>query len=950
VASTHHLYAAFARQAYSRPDSVALRFGQHSVRYSELDVAVNRAAAGLAGRDLPRGFTAVLHLERSVEWVVAVLAVHARGGTVVPLPPSYPAMRRQSVLDFVAPDIVIDAGLAPAGPLPTWNPVNLGSLLAGGSQTVPKAELDPDQAAFVLASSGSTGRPKMIVRSHRSFFHRLEWTWAGHPFGEGEVGCHKAPLTTTHGVYELFEPLLAGATTVVLPDEETRNLETFWRRIRTEGVSRLLLVPSALQASLDMPGFEFPELQVVVLMGEYLATGLAEEAVLRLPPRTAVYSVYGSTEASSALVCDLRESLRPGEELPLGHPISDDVRAVVLDPTGVPIRPGGEGRLHIGGTNLFSGYLSDAEATRAALVSPAGSNGVVYDTRDKVRVTLDGALHFLGRTDHTVKVRGFRVALSEVERALMAHPKVAQAVVVFSHDGSAQRLMGFYSPSTVGTDDLFRWLRDRLLDYMVPSALVGLDSFPLSARGKVDRSQLAASMPHRAAPEGTTERTAVGAETPTEIRISEVWAGVLGHTDFTVHQSFFEVGGSSLTVFSMVHRLRVVLGVDPARLKEETVWRFPSVRALARYLARAPEAGDRGEGQDPILLTLRTAKDATLEPLFAISSAGGTVGAYEKLSQAVKTGRAVVGLQDPFLWGARPVGEGFDDWISRYLKAIRAHQPNGPYHIVAFSSAGAFGLEISRRLRSMGERVALLTLVDPIAMDRDSTWRFGRWALQAIWMRAPVRWAVRRVGRLRAPLSSLRRFAPDPAPTELTPEEIRAMADAAREDKGHLLSLSALMELNTGLPFALSEADFEGLAPDRYLAVFLNRARSIAPGVAVDRLERMVSQYPLQVRAQHLYRMRPYDGPVLLVEPLSPHAGLVAAHLRPWISDLRVRRFEVGPVPSRLEGAAMRHGALDPHYRSMRDDRFISLLAEELDMALGPETSEGPCPDAAGGI
>ncbi len=947
--SGRHFYEVFARRARASPGSTALVSGERRVTLAELEALVHRVASALVARGLAPGFTAGLHLDRSVEWVVGALGVHAAGGVVLPLPPSYPARRRREIVDCVAPAIVVDHGSTPLDPSVGGPGISLERLIAEGSGEPPRASLDPDQAAFILASSGSTGLPKLIIRSHRSFFHRLGWTWARHPFGAGDIGCHKAHVTTTHGVYELFEPLLAGAPVLILTEAETRSLELFWDRIREHEVTRLLLVPSALQASLDMPGIEFPNLGVVVLMGEYLPPGLAERALERLPQRTALYSIYGSTEASSALVCDVRRSLRRGQELALGRPIADSVQALVLDAAGQPVAAGEEGRLYLAGPNLFSGYVSDPEGTRAVLVSPPGRDGVVYDTRDTVRITAEGDLHFVGRTDHTVKVRGFRVHLLEVESALLEHEGVKQAAVVVADDGPTPRLVGFYTPPTVTAADLFESLRASLPDYMVPSSLVGLDELPLTARSKVDRARLLRSLPTAAAT-GAAPAAGVGTATasPTEQILQDVWAAVLGHRGFSLDQSFFEVGGTSLTVFSMVHRLREALELSPARLREDVVWRFPTLRGLARHLDEDPDATHEAPRPDRLLLTLRAAKDDGLTPLFVVGSAGGTVGAYERLARILKTDRAIVGLQDPFLWGDRPASEPFEAWVERYVAAVRERQPEGPYRLMAFSSAGAFGLELAQRLRSARQEVAALVLVDPLAMDRDSTWRYGRWALQAIWMRGPVRRLVRSLGRLRRPLSSLRALLPDPDPAPLSDEEWEAVAEAARTDLDHLLALSTLMELNSGRPFSLSPADFAGVSPERYLEVFHARIQEVALEISLANLERMVSQYPLQIKAQHRYRLRPYDGRVLLFEPVTPHAGLVAEHLRPWIPDLRCQRLEVGPIPAGLEVAAGRFGALDRHYRSMRDDLFVGALARALESEFGAGGADRECdPDGS---
>jgi hypothetical protein len=790
----------------------------------------------------------------------------------------------------------------------------------------------PDAPAFILSSSGSTGTPKLIVRSHRSFFHRLRWTWRHHPFVDRDLGCQKAHMTTTHSLYELFEPLLAGAAAVIMSDEQARHLEGFWESIRQRGITRLLIVPSALRASLDMPAFEAPPLRVVVLMGEYVAPELARRAVHAFHPDTSLYSIYGSTEASSALVVDLRESLEPGRELPLGVPISDDVVAAVLDGDRCPVDEGQAGRLYLGGTPLFSGYLNDPDLTGAVLAEVTGHAGLMYDTRDQVRMAEDGRLDFVGRVDHTVKIRGFRVDLPEVERALCEYPGVRQATVVVTGEATGNAsLVGFHIPAAVDASSLFAALRAQLPDYMIPSTLVGLDAFPLTSSAKVDRVQLMAEYAAR-------RRDGSGSATlsPLEQQVADAWDMTLGSRGYEPDDSFFEVGGTSLSVFTLVHRLRETFGLDRHQLTEEFVYRFPALRAQA-LACDSVRRGivPAGTGENPVLVTLRQGRRGTArEPLFVIASAGGTVGAYQKLAGALTTDRAVLGLRDPFLWGAREATAGFSEWVDVYIAAIRERQPAGPYFICAYSSAGAFGLEIALRLQESGSEVALLALVDPLGLDRMDPGRFGHWAFRAIWMRRPERAMVRLRSLLHRADGGHSGREADRGKT-YTPEEYDEVVTAAHTTREHLLMIGALLQLNTGLPILLSEDDFSSLPPAQYLAVLQDRVTAASPDVDPSTLERLAVQYLIQVQSQHSYRLRPYGGRTLLVEPTSAHSGLVRLLLRPYLSDLHACEVPAGPPDPNRPPLHPVLGRLETHFRSMRDDVFVRGLARILDPMLG---------------
>jgi hypothetical protein len=247
-------------------------------------------------------------------------------------------------------------------------------------------------------------------------------------------------------------------------------------------------------------------------------------------------------------------------------------------------------------------------------------------------------------------------------------------------------------------------------------------------------------------------------------------------------------------------------------------------------------------------------------------------------------------------------------------------------------------MEIAHRLRDAGKEVAVLALVDPLAMDRSSRRRFGYWALWATWTRPAYRRLVRLAGALRVPFVRLLQ-APRPArPDESgapAGESFRALAEEVTRDRGHLMTLACLLELHTGLPFNLTDDDFRGVPPDEALGVLQERVSSLTPEVDPVGIERITIQYQLQVRSQHAYKLRPYRGAVLLVEPASTYSGLVATLLRPYVRRLTTRTVELGPPSERTRVITAPFGNLATHYRSMRDDGFVRGLAAELDAVLG---------------
>jgi thioesterase domain-containing protein len=572
----------------------------------------------------------------------------------------------------------------------------------------------------------------------------------------------------------------------------------------------------------------------------------------------------------------------------------------------------------------------------------------LYDTRDDVKRSAAGEIVFSGRADDTVKVRGFRVELGEIESAMLDCAGMTQAAVVVTDDREPS-LVGFYTPAAVPARAVLEVLRDRLPPYMVPTRLIGLGSFPLTERSKLDRRRLLA--------EHLQERGDAGIENASAIeqRVADVWARALGHRGFELDSSFFEVGGTSLKTAVLAHRLREAFGLDAGRLRESFVYRFPTVTAMARALAHDGHEPGAHSDESGVLVTLRRATDPTAPPVFCVASAGGTLGAYQKFAGAIRYAGEVVGLRDPYVSAGRDPTESFDRWVDRYLAAVRERQAQGPYCLVAYSSAGAFGIEIAQRLRDDGHHVRLLALVDPLGIDGDHWRRYGWWVMLATHARPAIRWLTRLAGAMRQPAAAMIRAAARRGPRStfaLDDAQFQALAQEMLTSRPRIEALAALMELNTGLPIDLTHrgtsigpvaepavpasAGASDAAPTAAMTALKARVAAVMPEVDPDTIERIAKQYKLQLDAQRAYRMRPYDGAVLLVEPASTYSGLLRWQFRPHVRSLRTVTLDLDAADEGTAALTRRFGPWAPHFRCMRDGKFAESLAREVERALAP--------------
>ena len=480
AAARRRIDVAFLDQCSRTPTALALIEGQQSVTYTQLRQLALHIARQLEAHAKPKSIV-VIHLDRGIEYVSALLGTWLAGCVALPLPRSYPDVRKREIIRHSDPSFGISK--TPLGILPMLGP---------SEPTQQESEFDwplalcSSEPAVVLCSSGSTGRQKLIVRSHESFFHRFEWTWSTLPFQERELCCQKSHMTTTHSVYELFEPLLQGTATQIIREEAVQDVENFWRTIASQRFTRLLLVPSLIQWATRIPGLDLSALKRVVLMGEYVNSRTALLALETFPLQTEIFSVYGSTEASSSMVCDLRAYRLTGE-LPLGQPISSDIATAVVKSDGTEAVSGEDGVLLIRGPCLFDGYLNNPSLTEEAFSNFRESR--FYNSRDRVRIVADGRIEFVGRVDTTVKIRGFRVDLEEVESKIVDWPGVEHALTFLHRRKEGIEALAAIVCPKLPVEPIRNYLCRELPDYMVPGVIHTVANMPRTASGKLDRSQ-----------------------------------------------------------------------------------------------------------------------------------------------------------------------------------------------------------------------------------------------------------------------------------------------------------------------------------------------------------------------------------------------------------------------------------------------------------------------------
>ncbi|MEU6352023.1 amino acid adenylation domain-containing protein [Streptomyces sp. NPDC047072] len=554
----------FRSQAARTPDALALVFGEQRLTYAELDERVERTARVLAGMGVGPERTVAVALPRSLDLVVALLAVHRAGGAYLPVDADQPPERRALMLAEARPVCVIEEGLpeGPEGELPS--------------------SYDPLSPAYVIYTSGSTGRPKGVVVPHEGIANRLLWMQHAYGLTAEDRVVQKTPSGFDVSVWEFFWPLITGAALVVARPDGHRDPAYLADLIREQGVTTAHFVPSMLQVFLAEPAAtRCTGLRRVMCSGEALPVAVAER-FRRVLPGVELHNLYGPTEAAVDVTAG--EVVPGAGEVTIGRPVWN-TRTYVLDSALRPVPPGVPGELYLSGVQLARGYLDRPGLSAERFVAdPYGGPGArMYRTGDLARWRADGTLDYLGRTDHQVKIRGVRVEPGEIEAVLARHGSVGQAVVV----PHGQVLVAYVVPAkgaACAPETLRRYTADALPAAMVPAAFVPLDALPLTANGKLDRRALPAVYLTAGGGAGGRGRD------PREEILRGLFAEVLGADRIGVDDDFFALGGHSLAAMRLVSAVRAAFG---AEVSLRTVFDAPTVSLLGQRLTASATGGAR---------------------------------------------------------------------------------------------------------------------------------------------------------------------------------------------------------------------------------------------------------------------------------------------------------------------------------------------------------------------
>ncbi|HEY3822948.1 MAG TPA: amino acid adenylation domain-containing protein [Bryobacteraceae bacterium] len=604
------LDALFIDQVRRTPDAVALAFEGQTLTYAELNNRADRIAAALQNRGVAPETVVAIALDRSPEMIVAILGVLKADGAWLPVGIDQPADRISFLLEDAAPAFIIGDPIS-RNRFPQSVHANLldyDDLIRHDAGVPVKNTASPSNLAYVIYTSGSTGRPKGVLIEHRGAVNLAIAQAKLFGVGGGSCVLQFAAPTFDAAVSEIFVTLLNGGKLLLARREQLLGPDL--ATLLHDGEVNVVTLPPSVLATI--PEVDLPDLHTLVVAGE----ACPPELVRRWARGRRIVNAYGPTETT---VCATAGECDGDQRITIGRPI-DNVRVYLVDENRKPVPIGVPGELLVGGIGVARGYLNRPELTAQRFIedSFAEVEGArMYRTGDRARFLGDGRIEYLGRLDRQVKIRGFRIEPGEIEAALLETDAVGEAIVIAgaaSNDSTAhKRLLAYITPrkgAEVVARDLRKALQAKLPAYMIPSAFIVLEQFPLTAHGKIDR----VALERHQKPQSEMEISCAPPRNDVEQVLADIWRQVLNLPRIGIHENFFDAGGHSLLALQLVSRIREDLGAD---LPLAAVFRSPTIAALGECLLQDVTTRAAIEQTAQLILRAANLSDDELESLVA---------------------------------------------------------------------------------------------------------------------------------------------------------------------------------------------------------------------------------------------------------------------------------------------------------------------------------------------
>jgi amino acid adenylation domain-containing protein len=691
-------------QALKFPDKVAIQFGNDTISYKNLHQKINQLANFLLANNITPGDKVAIATARSLQMVVAVLAVSCVGGVYLPLDPNFPNDRLVFMLDDAQAKLVITSKVYEGHFHTSATKLSIEDIwlqLDNYSVTEPNVSIKSDNVAYLLYTSGSTGKPKGVQITHGSLLNLLLSIQKRPGLTPQDTWLATATISFDISVLELFLPIVTGARLIVADSEMVKDGRLLLDTIRTQKVTVMQATPYTWRMMLAS-GWDDKIPLKIITGGEALPKDLANKLLTRCDT---LHNYYGPTETT--IYSTGKQILADDQSITIGKPI-DNTQVYILDDDLKQVTDGHEGEMCIGGYGVGKGYLNRPELSDEKFIDDtfSGETGKkIYRTGDLGKILPNGEIEYLGRIDLQVKLRGFRIETQEVEYNLILQHGIQNAVVIVHDDQwGNQRLVAYVvsdDPQIAShrvnyTHTWIAALKYKLPEYMVPTDYIVIPEMPLTPNGKTDRKKLPKpqfqnSREEYEAPQSDTEKMLV-----------KIWEKYLHINKIGINDNFFELGGHSLIAVQIMTSIGKTSG---KLIPIATLFKYPTIHKLAQLL----QSGDEESTWKSLVHIKPTGNKM---PVYIVHGEGLNVLIFNNIAMSVDAEQPVYGLQSRGLNGIDEVPDNIEAIAALYIDEILEQNPTGPYAIAGYSFGGYVAIEIANQLQAMGKEVKILAMFD----------------------------------------------------------------------------------------------------------------------------------------------------------------------------------------------------------------------------------------------
>lgn len=696
----------FKQSAISYPNTIAIEQGAKKFTYAETNVLANRFAHYLIEKGVGPEEKVVILLPRCAEVYIMMLGVLKAGGAYIPLDPEVPAERLNFIMEdseakvLITSNEILNKIAQDLRPQPLFNINEQWESLKSWPDTEPAMKnRTPNDLCYIIYTSGTTGKPKGVLLEHRNVTNYIQGAQTIYPVNSTYRALQGFSVSFDASMEEIWVPFSVGATIVVGTYDIMRSGDQFATLINQLNINFLSCTPTLL----SMVDEDIPSLKILIFGGEVCSSDLAHRWC---KSGRLVFNTYGPTEATVIATYSLLNSsctVTIGKSLP-GYD------ALIVNDKLEPVAENEEGEILLGGESIARGYLHMDDLTAQKFLETDQFKGIperYYRTGDIARYTPDGEINYLGRIDSQVKIRGFRIEPGEIESALKQYKTIRDNVVIVREDTPGDKRLIAY---IIGRDnqetdipDLRKFLKTKIPDYMVPSAFVFIDQFPLTSGGKIDRKALPA--PFEAAQDFT--KIHIEPQTDIEKKLAGIWSDVLKIKRIGIDENFFDIGGHSILAVRLMIRIEKDLGV---RLPLATFIDHCNIKDMAGLIANKVGPGMWGS-----LIPIRPG--GTKPPLYLVHGAGLNLLLYTTIVSHMNPEQPVFGLQAKGLDGIDEPLDTIEKIAAYYNEEILKTDKSGSYSLAGFSMGGHIAYEMARQLVSLNYKVSFLGVFDTVSDD-----------------------------------------------------------------------------------------------------------------------------------------------------------------------------------------------------------------------------------------